>query len=90
MKFFGIATFALAAFTGLVSAIDSTTVKNDINRLTELSDSTNQMVTSINVANFALKAPQVGRSIVKIVDLIYVVVQDFSVSVVILNPLLCS
>jgi hypothetical protein len=90
MKFFGIATFALAAFTGLVSAIDSTTVKNDITRLTELSDSTNQMVSSINVVNFAMKAPQVGQGIAKIVSEIYMVAKDFSVSVVILDPLLCS
>jgi hypothetical protein len=41
MKFFGIATFALAAFTGLVSAIDSTTVKDDIVRLTQLWEETN-------------------------------------------------
>jgi hypothetical protein len=41
MKFFGIATFALAAFTSVVSAIDSTTVKNDIVRLTQLSEETN-------------------------------------------------
>jgi hypothetical protein len=80
MKFLGIATFALAAFTGLVSAIDSTTVKDDIVRLTQLSEETNQMVSSINVVNFAIKAPQVAQGIAKIVDLIFAVVKDLTVS----------
>jgi hypothetical protein len=57
MKFFSFASVALAAFTGLVAAMDSTTVINNIKDLTALSDTTNQMVLGITIINFALQAP---------------------------------
>jgi hypothetical protein len=54
MKFFSFASVALAAFTGLVAAIDSTTTVNNIMALTDLSSSTTKMVSSINVVTVAV------------------------------------
>jgi hypothetical protein len=57
MKFFAFASVALAAVANVVAAIDAPTVVMNIKALTELSSQTNQMVSGINVVNFALQAP---------------------------------
>jgi hypothetical protein len=61
MKFFSFASVALAAFTGLVAAIDPTAVVNNIKALTDLSSSTNDMVASITVVNALIKGPVRAR-----------------------------
>jgi hypothetical protein len=62
MKFFSFASVALAAFTGLVAAIDPNTVVNNIKALTDLSSSTNDMVASITVINVLFVGPVRART----------------------------
>jgi hypothetical protein len=57
MKFFSFASVALAAFTGLVSAIDSATVITNIQAVADLSAQTNTMVSSITVVNVVVVGP---------------------------------